>query len=207
MSVILKRVSSPQGNLHMNGDDDDQLSPEDRALFRDSIQGTRPLRGQQQSAAPLPKRVSTPSPSTLNIAKPRKTVPPTPFNLTDFPLSDHSPDVVASETLLQYTGSGLSHKDMRRLKAGEFPVQSALDLHGTTVDQARAAFLTFLSQAQTQGWRCVRIVHGKGKHGAEAPILKNLVNTWLRQLPIILAFCSAPRRDGGAGAVYVLIRS
>lgn len=33
------------------------------------------------------------------------------------------------------------------------------------------------------------------------------VNYWLRLRPEVLAFCSATRRDGGTGAVYVLLRN
>ncbi|HET8706021.1 MAG TPA: Smr/MutS family protein, partial [Pseudomonadales bacterium] len=38
------------------------------------------------------------------------------------------------------------------------------------------------------------------------PILKSSVNHWLRQLPQVLAFCSAQPKDGGLGAVYVLVK-
>jgi DNA-nicking Smr family endonuclease len=33
------------------------------------------------------------------------------------------------------------------------------------------------------------------------------VNYWLRLYDQVLAFCSATRRDGGTGAVYVLLRN
>ena len=39
----------------------------------------------------------------------------------------------------------------------------------------------------------------------QQPILKQKVNQWLRQRAEVLAFCSAPRFDGGTGAVYVLL--
>ena len=37
--------------------------------------------------------------------------------------------------------------------------------------------------------------------------LKGKVNHWLMQRDEVLAFCSAPRTDGGTGAVYVLLKS
>jgi len=50
-------------------------------------------------------------------------------------------------------------------------------------------------------------VHGKGlRSGPRGPVLKHAVNTWLRKVDAVLAFASAPRRDGGTGAVYVLLR-
>jgi DNA-nicking Smr family endonuclease len=38
------------------------------------------------------------------------------------------------------------------------------------------------------------------------PILKTRVRACLRQHPAVLAYADAPRTDGGAGAVYVLLR-
>jgi DNA-nicking Smr family endonuclease len=38
-------------------------------------------------------------------------------------------------------------------------------------------------------------------------VLKCKVNYWLRLREDVLAFCSATRRDGGTGAVYVLLRN
>jgi len=38
-------------------------------------------------------------------------------------------------------------------------------------------------------------------------VLKRKVNYWLRLHEEVLAFCSATRRDGGTGAVYLLLRN
>ena len=59
-----------------------------------------------------------------------------------------------------------------------------------------------LSQAKQSNETMVKIVHGKGSEA----ILKTCVNGWLRQLPEVLAFCSAPPKDGGNGAVLVLLK-
>ena len=56
------------------------------------------------------------------------------------------------------------------------------------------------------GYGCVRIIHGKGLHGdSGAPVLKNLVDRLLRQRADVLAFHSRRRRQGGTGAVLVLL--
>jgi len=53
---------------------------------------------------------------------------------------------------------------------------------------------------------CVRVVHGKGlRSGPRGPVLKHAVNVWLRKVDAVVAFASAPRQDGGTGAVYVLL--
>ena len=179
----------------------DDITPEERALFRESVKGTVPL-GEERPAAKSPE--SSRWIEKDDIKQPVMSV--RSIDLTSLPLSDHGPQSVGAEEMIDYRGSGISDKDLKRLKKGEFSVQGALDLHGVIVDQARDEFIRFLIKAQTQQWRCVRIVHGKGKHHGEMPILKNLVNAWLRQIPIVLAFCSSAPREGGAGAVTVLLK-
>ncbi len=52
------------------------------------------------------------------------------------------------------------------------------------------------------------LVHGKSKRPDDAkPILKNLVNQRLREYSNVLAFCSATAKDGGSGAVYILLKN
>ena len=65
----------------------------------------------------------------------------------------------------------------------------------------------FLRRVRSMGKRCVRVVHGKGKTSeGKLPVLKGKVNVWLRQKDEVMAFCSAIPRDGGGGAVYVLLK-
>lgn len=76
-----------------------------------------------------------------------------------------------------------------------------------TSKEAQAALRAFLAESVNARRQCVRIVHGKGlRSGARGPVLKASVNRWLRQWDDVLAFVSAPTRDGGTGAVYVLLR-
>jgi DNA-nicking Smr family endonuclease len=52
----------------------------------------------------------------------------------------------------------------------------------------------------------VRVIHGKGLgSGPRGPVLKNVVNIWLRRAEVVVAFGSARPLDGGNGAVYVLL--
>lgn len=94
-------------------------------------------------------------------------------------------------------------KDLRR---GRWVTQGKLDLHGLNRDQARVAVVTFLAECQQHGYRCVRIVHGKGLSSpGREPVLKKLVLGWLSQRREVLAFCQARAAEGGAGAVVVLL--
>ena len=109
---------------------------------------------------------------------------------------------------LIYLRPGLQHGVFRKLRRGQLAVSAELDLHGMTVPVARHALREFLRRCINQGFRCVRIVHGKG-HGSQQrqPVLKNKVNLWLRQWDTVLAFCSTPRSDGCTGAIYVLLKN
>lgn len=95
----------------------------------------------------------------------------------------------------------------RNLRRGQWPAGAELDLHGLRVEQARHAVLSFLDECLEHGIRCVRIVHGKG-YGSQGlePVLKDKVQTWLVQKAEVMAFSQASEREGGAGALLVLMR-
>lgn len=109
---------------------------------------------------------------------------------------------VAAESILSYKQPTLQNKVFTQLKQGKLRWYDAVDIHGCTIEEARAAMTQLLSQAKQNNETMVKIVHGKGSEA----ILKTCVNGWLRQLPEVLAFCSAPPKDGGNGAVLVLLK-
>lgn len=125
-------------------------------------------------------------------------------------LSDEFDAVSLMETddQLSYSRVGVGPDVLRRLRTGAWSVQGQVDLHGHTRDQAREALSQFLHHADKQGWRCVRVVHGKGlgSPGRE-PVLKGKVRNWLVQRQEVLAFAHARGPDGGAGALIVLLDS
>jgi DNA-nicking Smr family endonuclease len=95
-----------------------------------------------------------------------------------------------------------------RLRRGQWSIQRQLDLHGHTRDAARDALSQFIRQAERDGLRCVRIVHGKGNGSpGRQPVLKDKVRAWLVQKDEVIAFAQAGAADGGHGAVLVLLRS
>ena len=76
-----------------------------------------------------------------------------------------------------------------------------------TAAEASAAVKQFLDRSRHRHHRCVCIVHGRGLHSAgSVPVLKTRVRECLRADRSVLAYADAPRADGGAGAVYVLLR-
>ncbi|MCG6965391.1 MAG: Smr/MutS family endonuclease [Chromatiaceae bacterium] len=171
------------------GDPDDKQHHDDRSAFREAMADVDPI--QEQRADPYRKR--------------RR---PEPLNL---PVGDEAQDdladiVVETTEFLEFRRPGVQHRVFRDLQRGVIEAQASLDLHGLRVHEARPAFVRFLAQSLSAGRRCVRIIHGKGRgSGEQQPVLKQKTNQWLRQKDEVLAFVTAPRWDGGTGAVYVLL--
>lgn len=169
-------------------------SQSERAMFRSAVGEVRRLHDDRVAPAPRSRR------------QPRQPLPEAP------PVVDMMPDGVfdnapeAGEHQL-FSRGGLQQRFLRRLARGQLSIQADLDLHGMSVPQARQALSHFLQECARSDVRRVRIVHGKGFGSRDArPVLKAQVDRWLRLRPDILAFCSAPRHDGGTGALYVVLR-
>jgi len=108
---------------------------------------------------------------------------------------------------LLYIRPGLQHNLVRKLRRGQLSIERQLDLHGMTVAVAKQALASFLRECEIRGYRCVRIVHGKGRGSRNRqPILKGKLGGWLQQRNEVLAYCSARPIDGGTGAIYVLLK-
>jgi DNA-nicking Smr family endonuclease len=96
---------------------------------------------------------------------------------------------------------------VRKLRRGVWALQGELDLHGLRTDEARVRLSGFLREAQGKGWRCLRVVHGKGLGSpGKQPVLKDKVHRWLVQSERVLAFVQARADEGGHGAVVVLLQ-
>lgn len=105
---------------------------------------------------------------------------------------------------------GLDKRTAARLKRGQLAIEGRIDLHGMTQDKAHRALEGFLAASQAAGKRCVLVITGKGlRPSGETGVLRNLVPRWMNAPAIrarVLSFCTAQPRDGGTGALYVLLR-
>ena len=107
---------------------------------------------------------------------------------------------------LSFRRSGIGTDVTRKLRNGEWSIQGQIDLHGLRSDEARNAMGQFIRDAKRMGWRCVRVVHGKGLGSpGKEPVLKSKVQRWLVQKNEVLAFVQAKPSDGGGGALVVLL--
>jgi DNA-nicking Smr family endonuclease len=122
-------------------------------------------------------------------------------------LSDEAVALVESSEELLFANPGVQFNLLKRLKQGHIPWEQGLDLHGYTVEQSRDILSKFIYEARRDQNRCVLVVHGKA-HSSESQqaLIKSYVNEWLQRLNGVLAFCSAQPKDGGTGALYVLLQ-
>lgn len=109
---------------------------------------------------------------------------------------------ISPDSYLFSAHSSINEKTIRKLKRGHMLIEDSIDLHGFTQNETEEALEEFITQSLEQGFRCILIIHGKGSQA----ILKNYVNAYLNNHSHILAFCSAKPKNGGLGAVYVLLK-
>lgn len=172
---------------------------EERAVFREAMRGVKPL----PAGAPKPR--DRPPPDANRQAR-RQAALGLPAAGSGLVVSDYA-EACAPDAVLAWCGPGVQQRLFKRLRNGQLAPEATLDLHGQRLQEAAASVPAFIEQAGCQDWRVVRIIHGKGgrDQSRQAP-LKSQLPGWLRQLDAVLAYHSAPAADGGAGALYVLLR-
>jgi DNA-nicking Smr family endonuclease len=176
--------------------------PSEEELWEVALSGVRPLDPGHGVAAPPPPPPAAGTfwhPDLEAIDELRALVSgDAPFDLAD------------TDEFIEGRMSGLDANLARKLRRGEFAVQGHVDLHGMTREEAKGTVEDFLRRSRQGGKRCVLIVHGRGLHSKDQlPVLKDALKTWLatgRFARHVLAFASARPVDGGAGAIYVLLR-
>ncbi|MDH3701635.1 MAG: Smr/MutS family protein [Alphaproteobacteria bacterium] len=113
----------------------------------------------------------------------------------------------ASPELRHGETAGIDRRTAENLRRGRMSIEARLDLHGMTQIEAHRALSAFVAGQHESGRRCVLVVTGKGREGGG--VLRSMVPQWLNATelrPRVLAFNYAQPRDGGEGALYVLLR-
>ncbi len=168
------------------------LRGDEAELFEAAMRHTARLSGEApptEDTAPE----DTAAEDTAAVADPPGVAPPSPA----------LPELAAGE------GADVDSRTMARLRRGRIRPEAQLDLHGLTQGEAHRALAAFIARAQNDGRRCVIVVTGKGRVSEGGGVLRQGVPGWLNTpalRPRIMGFCAAQQRDGGAGAVYVLLR-
>ena len=168
------------------------------------------FRALMQDVKPLKRRTPRVTRSPVSPSKPASVKKGTPKN----PLLHHQ---MAAPPPLRSKLSSIGHGDIdgldrrtgQRFKRGQLPVEARLDLHGLTQAEAHRELHGFLSRQYMAGKRCVIVVTGKGVGKDGGGVLRAAVPHWLNESPNrekVLAFEYARQKDGGAGALYVLMK-
>jgi DNA-nicking Smr family endonuclease len=108
--------------------------------------------------------------------------------------------------ILEFKRDGVQNGVYRNLRLGKYAIDARLDLHNMTVEQARTAVFQFISDCMNYDIRCALLTHGKSEGRDKPAQLKSCVAHWLPQLDNVMAFHSAQKRHGAAGATYILLR-
>jgi len=180
------------------------LAAEDAALWAHVTKDVKPLRKPPAAKAPAADTPAAPPP------KPRQAALRRPHPL---PPADLPPPVYkgpAAPELSHGKAPGLDRRTSARLKRGQMEIDGRLDLHGMTQAEAYRALTGYLIGAHGQGRRCILVITGKGlKETGEIGVLRRAVPGWLNAPPLralVHAFTYAAPKDGGEGALYVLLK-
>ena len=173
----------------------------DDELFEQSMEDVTPLGWSSISSnRSVPIEISNPQESENEGLK----------LLTDFVNGRVPIDFLVSGEYVEGAPDPRGRRWLESLRTGHFAVQAHLDLHGLGILDARDQFEKFIRNCLWQAYGCVRIVHGRGQHSADGhPLLKEHLQRWLcsrRMSRHIVAYTSARLRDGGGGALYVLLK-
>lgn len=175
----------------------DQAARAERELFVRAVGPVQPLR--------TGHRIHHPRPPVPPVARQRQLDEQSVMHEA---ISDEFDveSLLDTDEALSYRRPGVSPEVVRKLRRGHWSLQGQIDLHGLRSDEARTALGQFIREAQKVGWRCVRVVHGKGLGSpGRTPVLKGKTQRWLVQKKEVLAFVQARASDGGAGALIVLL--
>lgn len=172
------------------------------SMFFQAMQGVAPVAGSGRQIQPPPPPAPATDPEDGDDAD-AKLMRQAVQGAIEF-------DLELSDEYMRGYVRGLDSKIFHQLKAGSLSVEGHLDLHGQNADQARDALMFFMRESYLTGKRVVLVIPGRGKNSPGGlGILRTEIQSWLTREPlrrIVLAFCTAQPRDGGTGALYVLLR-
>jgi len=175
---------------------------DDATMFQRAVDGVRRLGGQ----GPV-RVVPRPEVAPLEIVSEDAEVL---AQLSDLVSGTGKFELNETEEYVEGTRLGLDPRLLIQLRRGEFAVQAHIDLHGMIQADAKPALEAFILDSVRKGLRTVLVVHGRGlRSPGGTPVLKHASAQWLSHGHMggyVLAFATARPSDGGAGAMYVLLR-
>jgi len=92
----------------------------------------------------------------------------------------------------------------RRLRAKK--CEAVIDLHGLTRDEAWTRLESFFGDCRRKGLEKILIIHGKGTHSVENPVLRRMVSAFLEQNIHAGESGVSSKDDGGSGSTWVILK-
>ena len=92
----------------------------------------------------------------------------------------------------------------RRLRT--MKCEAVIDLHGLTRDEAWTRLESFFVDCRRKGLEKILIIHGKGTHSAENPVLRQMVNAFLEQNTHAGESGVSSKDEGGSGSTWVILK-
>ncbi|HYG89002.1 MAG TPA: Smr/MutS family protein [Azospirillum sp.] len=181
------------------------VTPEERALWATAMRDAVPLPGRSLAEA-MTSAPPEPPPEPVEV-QPAEAPAPPPAGPAR--ASKRSYVHVAPPPLEPGYHPNVDGRTADRLRRGKLEIDGRIDLHGMTQAQAHTALASFIHRAWHEGRRCVLVITGKGTFSAEGGVLRRSVPRWLADAPLrsmVLAVQHAQPKDGGDGALYVLIK-
>src|SRR5215471_16216975 len=80
------------------------------------------------------------------------------------------------------------------------PIADVFDLHTVQPREAREVLAAYLEEAHRQGFRALRIIHGRG-----IGVQREMVRAVLARTPFVVSYGDAPAEAGGWGATVVTL--
>ena len=186
------------------------VTDDERTLWHRAMAKTKPYRPRATDMAT--SQWHEPTAAHQKRSGRQKTNAFTPVNGTLLvqPKHEAAPSPNAMPSLEVGKTGGTDGRTAHRLRRGKLSIDMSLDLHGLTLEIAHRRLLGFLSAAQASGAKCVLVITGKGTRTLSGQgRLKSAVPRWLNEpafRPLVLSIAHAQQKDGGEGALYVLIR-
>lgn len=88
----------------------------------------------------------------------------------------------------------------------DMPYEAQIDLHGLTGEEARERLNLFITECCRRKLQKVLIIHGKGNHSEDGPVLSGMVRSFIERDYRLGESGHPEKKDGGKGATWVIIR-
>lgn len=186
------------------------LSPAEIELWRSVLRDITPLPGHSPPALPEDAAQPAKAPAAPG-AKPPATQP---RPATRRGATKPAPPVKPVTPPLELgRAPGVDKRQADRLRRGRTEIDARIDLHGMTQAEAHRRLAAFIERSAASGLRLVLVITGKGLTseiaGRGSGVLREAVPRWLNEpalRPRVLAVTHAQPKDGGHGALYVLLK-